>query len=158
MSIHFSSRDELRGYLTRKRRMYFSKEGSYPKCPICLRPIKGGGEIHESLITRGMLRDVDRADLILVPENSNLVHSECHPESGRGNKCDFHRCANDLVYHEMDRVIEWLDQIEPELPIIVPQVRRDYLNAIKEVFGYDLTPITRIKSPKTVSKIEEMNL
>ena len=45
-----------------------------------------GGEIHESIITRGMIRNADKVHLILVPENSNLVHSDCQPESGRGSE------------------------------------------------------------------------
>ena len=121
------SRSELRGELTRRRRVYIPGVGKFPICCICGEPIKGGGEIHESIITRGMLRDRDKLHLILVPENSNLVHSGCHPKSGRGSDEEFRKCAVDLYFHERDRVLEWLEEIESEFPIIVTQIRREYL-------------------------------
>ena len=124
------SRNELRGELTRKRRVYIPGHGTYPICCICGQPIKGGGEIHESIITRGMIRNADKAHLILVPENSNLVHSDCHPESGRGSEQDFRKCANDLYLYEGSKVLEWLESIEFEFSTLVPQVRRDYLMQI----------------------------
>ena len=110
------SRNELRGELTRKRRVYIPGHGTFPICCICGEPIKGGGEIHESIITRNMIRNADKLHFILVPENSNLVHSLCHPESGRGSDQDFRKCANDLYYHEGGRVLAWLDKIKDEFP------------------------------------------
>ena len=77
-----------------------------------------------------MVRSIDKAHLILVSENSNLLHTACHPESGRGSAEDFLKCANDLYLYEGDRVIQWLDQIEAEIPTIVKQVRREYLMQI----------------------------
>ena len=124
------SRNELRGVLTRKRRKYIPGLGSYPICCICGEPIKGGGEIHESIITRGMIRNSDKVHLILVPENSNLVHSDCHPESGRGSDLDFWKCANDLNLHEGNKVFQWLENIQEEFPTIVAQSKREYLQQI----------------------------
>jgi hypothetical protein len=72
----------------------------------------GNVEIHESIITRGMIRNADKVQLILVPENSNLVHSKCHPESGRGSEDDFKKCCDDLYLHESGRVLDWLDGIQ----------------------------------------------
>ena len=125
------SRSELRGELTRRRRTYIPGVGTFPVCCICGKAIIGGGEIHESIITRGMVRSIDKAYLILVPENSNLLHTACHPESGRGSAEDFLKCANDLYLYEGDRVIQWLDRIEAELPTIVKQVRREFLLQIE---------------------------
>jgi len=65
-----------------------------------------------------------------VPENSNLVHSICHPESGRGSDLDFWKCANDLLQNEGDRVVEWLDQVQENFPVVVAQAKRDYLRQI----------------------------
>ena len=124
------SRNELRGELTRKRRKYIPGLGSFPICCICGEPIKGGGEIHESIITRGMIRNSDKVHLILVQENSNLVHSDCHPESGRGSDLDFWKCANDLFLYEGRGVLDWLDQIQEEFPTIVAQAKREYLQKI----------------------------
>ncbi len=143
MKMSTRSRNELRGELTRKRRVYIPGHGTFPICCICGEPIKGGGEIHESIITRGMIRDKDKVDLILVPENSNLVHSACHPESGRGGDAEFRKCCEDLFVHEDGRVLEWLDRIAEEFSTIVTQVRRDYLVAIAEC----LDPI-KPRSPK----------
>ncbi|MEI7846962.1 MAG: hypothetical protein WCK35_14270 [Chloroflexota bacterium] len=113
------SRNELRGELTRKRRVYVPGHGTFPICCICGEPIKGGGEIHDSIITRGMIRNADKVHLILVPENSNLVHSDCHPESGRGSELDLHT-------HEGYKVLEWLERIQEEFPALVGQVRYEY--------------------------------
>jgi hypothetical protein len=124
------SRNELRGELTRKRRVYIPGHGTFPVCCICGMPIKGGGEIHESIITRGMIRNADKVHLILVPENSNLVHSDCHPESGRGSEQDFKKCCVDLYLHEGGKVLDWLDGIEEVFPTVVAQARRDYLRKI----------------------------
>jgi hypothetical protein len=124
------SRNVLRGELTRKRRVYIPGHGTFPVCCICGEPIKGGGEIHESIITRGMIRNADKVNMILVPENSNLVHSLCHPESGRGSDQDFRKCANDLFHYEGGKVLEWLESIEFEFSTLVPQVRRDYCNQL----------------------------
>jgi len=124
------SREELRGELFRKRRVFTFGRRHYPLCAICTQPLVHGGEIHESLITRGMIRDIDKAELILVPENSNLVHPECHPSSGRGSPEDFSKCCVNLLVCEKDGVMKWFDHIESELPIIVPQAKRDYLNGL----------------------------
>ena len=128
MSIR--SRNELRGELTRKRRVYIPGVGTFPICCICGEPIRGGGEIHESLITRGMLRDKDKLHLILVPENSNLVHSACHPESGRDSDEDFRKCCADLFVHEDDHVLEWLARIQDEFPTVVTKTKLDYLRQL----------------------------
>lgn len=125
------SRNELRGELTRKRRVYIPGHGTFPICCICGKPIKGGGEIHESIITRGMIRSADKAPLILVPENSNLVHSDCHPNSGRGSEQEFKKCCEDLALHEGTRVLDWLIGIEVEFPAVVEQARREYLIRIE---------------------------
>ena len=124
------SRNELRGELTRRRRTYIPGVGTFPVCCICGKAIIGGGEIHESIITRGMIRSIDKACLILVPENSNLLHTACHPDCGRGDDEDFKKCANDLYLHEGKKVLEWLDRIEAELPTLVKQMRREYLSQI----------------------------
>ena len=89
-----------------------------------------GGEIHESIITRGMLGDKDKLHLILVPENSNLVHSACHPESSKGSETNFKKCCADLKLNEGDKVLAWLEGVENEVPIIVALVRREYLTRI----------------------------
>ena len=124
------SRNELRGELTRKRRMYIPGVGKFPICCICGEPIRGGGEIHESLITRAMIRNADKVHLILVPENSNLVHSRCHPESGRGSQQDFWKCANDLYLYEGGRVLAWLESIRADFPTVVKQAMHDFLMQI----------------------------
>jgi len=154
------SRDAFRGELVRKRRQYVFRKGSLPLCAICIQPITGGGEIHESIITRGMIRDISKADLILVPENSNLVHTECHPKSGRGSEKEFILCATNLLVHEKDRVIEWLERIESELPIIVPQVRREYLNAIclNLAYAQRYAPWTYTLLNEVVNSIKEVKL
>jgi len=77
-----------------------------------------------------MIRNSDKVHLILVQENSNLVHSDCHPESGRGSDLDFWKCANDLFLYEGRGVLDWLDQIQEEFPTIVAQAKREYLQKI----------------------------
>lgn len=124
---HDDDRAYLRAQLTRQRRWNIPGQGYFPQCPICFKAIKNGGQIHESIITRGMLRSVNKAHFILVPQNSNLVHTWCHPESGRGSESDFRRCCMDLLMSEADGVMTWLETIAPSMPIVVAQARRDYL-------------------------------
>jgi hypothetical protein len=152
------SRAELRAELTRKRAMYFPKSmGRYALCAICGCGLTEAGEIHESIITRGMLRDADRSHLILVPENSNLVHTKCHPESGRGGIREFSQCAINLMIWEKDHVIEWLDSLDGEFNILAQQAKRDYLNAINDYCWRISADSIKKIAPKTHDLLKEMN-
>jgi hypothetical protein len=152
------SRAELRAELTRKRLVYSpTLRCSYPVCSICRDPIIGGGEIHESLITRGMIRDPSKDHLILVPENSNLVHATCHPKSGRGNPYEFSQCVDNLFSWEKDGVVEWLENIEGEFKLTTTQARRDYLNALNNGHWSLSMDSGKVSAPETYAFLEEMN-
>ena len=156
------SRAELRAELTERRAVWSFIDKCYlPICAVCGEFILHGGEIHESLITRAALRDADRAHLILVPENSNLVHTICHPSSGRGNSNQFHNCAIDLFLWEGDGVLDWLDSLEGEFRLLAVQSKRDYLNAFDSGFldRISLSPglITLDFQQKTRSALKEMH-
>jgi hypothetical protein len=43
----------------------------------------GNVEIHKSIIIWCMIRNAGKTPLVLVPENSNLVYSKCHPKVTR---------------------------------------------------------------------------
>lgn len=122
-----TTRNELRLELF-VRRAKPTIRGFRAKCAACGKPLKiEEAVIHEWLITRAQLRDIEKMPLIAVPENSALVHFGCNPENGRGGR-NFKKIALAMVEEVgLDAITAWLDLISLEMPFVAEQARRDLL-------------------------------
>lgn len=107
--------------------------GFRAECAACGKPLKlEEAVIHEWLVTRAAVRDVDKFHLIAVPENSALVHWGCNPANGRGG-AQFKEIALRMVkVVGYDAIMAWLDLLSLTMPFVAEQAKRDLQFTLEE--------------------------
>ena len=134
-----STRSLLKLRLLSERAVYTPGKGKFPVCPICNDPVMYGGDMHEALITKGMVRGNKDADKINSRQNCVIRHNECpdgqRHNPGVGSEWDFISCLKQIVWFETyGAVIIWLNQMKEYFPVVADQVLQRVMFA--EVEGY----------------------
>lgn len=96
-------------------RTVFTKEGWKPECAYCGKPIMQGGEMHETIVTRGDIRMARHLHTVVMHRcNCSIVHSECHQEAA--TKEGTQKVIKHIIKHEgKDAVLNWLYNMRVEL-------------------------------------------
>ena len=104
-----------------------------PRCPICAKLIYGNFDMHEAIITRGMVQmsSLEKKEKIHVKENVVLLHPECHKDARSSTNKE--KCILDIVNYEGEEaVLNWLESIRDDFPTIVDNSIREVQNIIEE--------------------------
>ena len=143
-SKKISERILLKIQLVSNRGTYFrgnslTKAGKYPVCPICKFPIAVDPDMHEALITKGMVRHNKNIDMINSRFNCVLRHNQCpdgthYHTSGAGSWEEYKACVKNLISFEgAKNVANWLQSMDQYFPNISKDAMRKFQIAYAEI-------------------------
>lgn len=102
---------------------------THPVCPICDHPITAGPDLHEALITRGLIQGAGLQELTYHRCNVVLRHHVCPDKQyhtpGRGGMDTFRKCVVHLCEWEgTENVREYLQEIIEKVPVLIDILRQ----------------------------------
>jgi hypothetical protein len=123
-----TKRNLLKLDLLSERAQYIPGKGEYPICPICNEPIREGADMHEAIITRGMVNGNKDEEKIYSCYNCVLRHSVCpngqSHTPGIGSEITFEKCLTQICHFEgKDNILLWLSEMENFFPIVAKQAK-----------------------------------
>jgi len=126
--------------LVSTRSTYIPGKGKYPICPICKEIIRNDPDMHEALITKGMVRGHKKGLLINSQFNCVLRHNVCPDgqkhDPGVGSEEDYRKCLKHLIAFEgLQDITQWLVDMEKHFPTVARQALSRVHSTSSEVGG-----------------------
>lgn len=117
-------------------RKIFTPRGYYPICPICGQLISDDPDMHEALITKGMVSGNEYIDMINSRANCVLRHHICPGGKqshlpGTGSQNDYENCVDDLVkWNGIDGILAWFYMVALLFPHAEREARFRFLGYV----------------------------
>lgn len=132
-----NARNALKLILLGQRTIYTVLNGSHVVCPICQMPIKGmqNVDMHEALITKGMVANSPFADRINHSCNCVLRHHVCpggkkYHDAGIGSEETYFACAKNITeFVGEENVVNWLMSMKEYFPNVAQEALNRYVGS-----------------------------